>query len=146
LLLSAAALVPVGFCMMLQMASSNTLIQSMVPDALRGRVMSIYSMMFMGMAPFGALLAGTLADRVGAPATVAGGGVVCILGAIVFGIRLPTLRQAARRIIIAQQAAGGLPSQGITGIAADPGNAGDRVAEQRPQVSTDQPRKWLRNE
>ena len=56
--LSAAALVPVGFCMMLQMASSNTLIQSMVPDALRGRVMAVYSMMFMGMAPFGALLAG----------------------------------------------------------------------------------------
>ena len=83
--LSAAALVPVGFCMMLQMASSNTLIQSMVPDALRGRVMAIYSMMFMGMAPFGALLAGTLADRIGAPATVAGGGVVCVVGALVFG-------------------------------------------------------------
>ena len=52
--LSAALLVPTGFCMMLQMASSNTLIQAMVPDALRGRVMAIYSMMFMGMAPFGA--------------------------------------------------------------------------------------------
>ena len=51
-------LIPVGFSMMLQMASSNTLIQSMVPDRLRGRVMSVYSMMFMGMAPFGALFAG----------------------------------------------------------------------------------------
>ena len=47
-------LVPVGFAMMVQMASSNTLIQSMVPDELRGRVMAVYSMMFMGMAPFGA--------------------------------------------------------------------------------------------
>jgi MFS family permease len=111
--LSAAILVPVGFCMLLQMASSNTL----VPDALRGRVMAIYSMMFMGMAPFGALLAGTLADRVGAPATVAGGGLVCIAGALVFGVRLPTLRPQARRIILAQQAAAGEPAQGITGSA-----------------------------
>ncbi len=116
--LSVAALVPVGFCMLLQMASSNTLIQAMVPDALRGRVMAIYSMMFMGMAPFGSLLAGTLADRIGAPATVAGGGVVCILGALVFGARLPTLRPQARRIILAQQAAAGEPVQGITGTAA----------------------------
>jgi MFS family permease len=115
--LSAAALVPVGFCMLLQMASSNTLIQAMVPDALRGRVMAIYSMMFMGMAPFGALLAGTLADRIGAPATVAGGGAACILGALVFGARLPTLRPQARRIILAQQAAAGEPAQGITGTA-----------------------------
>jgi MFS family permease len=115
--LSGAVLVPVGFCMLLQMASSNTLIQAMVPDALRGRVMAIYSMMFMGMAPFGALLAGTLADRFGAPATVAGGGLVCIAGALAFGVRLPTLRPQARRIILAQQAAAGEPAQGITGSA-----------------------------
>jgi MFS family permease len=113
--LSAVVLVPAGFCMMLQMASSNTLIQAMVPDALRGRVMAIYSMVFMGMAPFGALLAGTLADSLGAPATVAAGGAVCVLGAAVFGWRLPALRSAARRIIVAQQAAAGEPSQGMTG-------------------------------
>ena len=59
--LSIALLLPAGFCMLIQMASSNTLIQTMVPDALRGRVMSVYSMMFMGMAPFGALLAGAIA-------------------------------------------------------------------------------------
>src|SRR5256885_13757891 len=59
--LSAALLLPVGFSMMLQMACSNTLIQAMVPDELRGRVMGRYSMMFMGMAPFGALLGGVLA-------------------------------------------------------------------------------------
>ncbi len=53
--LSAVLLVPAGFCMMIQMASSNTLIQSMVPDRLRGRVMSVYAMTFMGMAPLGAL-------------------------------------------------------------------------------------------
>jgi len=54
-----------GFAMMIQMGSSNTLIQSMSPDRLRGRVMSVYSMMFMGMAPFGALLAARSADRWG---------------------------------------------------------------------------------
>ena len=67
---------------MLQMACSNTLIQSMVPDALRGRVMAVYSMMFMGMAPFGALLGGAIADHVGAPIAVATGGVASIVGAI----------------------------------------------------------------
>ena len=60
-------LLPVGYAMMLQMACSNTLIQVMVPDALRGRVMAVYSMMFMGMAPIGALLGGALADRLRPP-------------------------------------------------------------------------------
>ena len=87
--LSAALLVPAGFCMMLQMASSNTLIQTMAPDHLRGRVMSVYSMMFMGMAPFGALMGGALAHRLGAPLTVAMGGVACVGGAVWFGLNLP---------------------------------------------------------
>ena len=65
--------------MMVEMASSNTLIQTMVPDNLRGRAMAVYAMMFMGMAPFGALLAGALAHRLGAPITVALGGAVCIV-------------------------------------------------------------------
>ena len=66
-LLSAALLVPVGAAMIVEMAASNTLIQAMVPNVLRGRVMAVYSMMFMGMAPFGALFAGWLAERIGAP-------------------------------------------------------------------------------
>ena len=65
--LSTALLVPVGFAMIVETAASNTLIQAMVPDALRGRVMSLYSMMFMGMAPFGALLAGLLAGSLRRP-------------------------------------------------------------------------------
>ncbi len=81
--LSALLLVPVGFCMMVQMASSNTLIQSMVPDSLRGRVISVYSMMFMGMAPFGAFFAGAIAHHIGAPYTVAIGGLACIAGGAV---------------------------------------------------------------
>jgi len=109
--LSTALLVPVGFCMMLQMSSSNTLIQAMVPDQLRGRVMSLYSMMFMGMAPFGALFGGALADRIGAPATVSMGAIAAIGGAAVFGVRLPKIRGEARRLIIAQQMVGGEPVQ-----------------------------------
>jgi MFS family permease len=109
--LSAALLIPVGFFIMLQMACSNTLIQAMVPDALRGRVMALYSMMFMGMAPFGALLGGALADRLGAPITVATGGVASIAGAIWFGRKLPIFRGEARQLIIAQAMAGGEPSE-----------------------------------
>ena len=100
--LSAALLVPVGFSMMVQMASSNTLIQSMVPDHLRGRVMAVYSMMFMGMAPFGALAAGAAADRFGAPLAVTAGGVICLAGALVFRWVLPSLRAESRQLIQAQ--------------------------------------------
>ena len=101
--LSVVLLLPVGFTMLLQMSSSNTLIQSMVPDELRGRVMAAYSMMFMGMAPVGALLAGGLAGIIGAPGTIAVGGVVCLLGALAFRSRLPGLREEARRLIVAQE-------------------------------------------
>ncbi|HKN35516.1 MAG TPA: MFS transporter [Terriglobales bacterium] len=117
--LSAAVLAPVGFCMMLEMSSSNTLIQAMVPDQLRGRVMAMYSMMFMGMAPFGALIGGTLADRLGAPITVAMGGVACIGGAILFGMKLPNLRVEARQLILAQAVAGGEPPQQMTSRVVD---------------------------
>ena len=109
--LSAALLLPAGYSMMLQMACSNTLIQTMVPDQLRGRVMSLYSMMFMGMAPFGAFFGGALAHRIGAPITVASGGVACVIGAIWFGRALPAMRIEAHRLIIAQGLAAGEPEQ-----------------------------------
>ncbi len=112
--LSAALLIPVGFFIMLQMACSNTLIQAMVPDALRGRVMALYSMMFMGMAPFGALLGGAMADRLSAPITVATGGLASILAAIWFGKQLPVFRGEARQLIIAQAMAGGEPAEEMT--------------------------------
>lgn len=111
---STVLLVPVGFCMMLEMSSSNTLIQAMVPDELRGRVMSVYSMMFMGMAPFGALFGGSLADKIGAPLTVSIGAIACLGGAAIFGLRLPKLRVEARRLIVAQAMAGGEPAVGLT--------------------------------
>ncbi len=112
--LSAILLIPVGFFVMIQMASSNTLIQSMVPDQLRGRVMAVYSMMFMGMAPFGALSAGSIAHNIGAPWTVAIGGFISVIGGIFFGVRWPRLRSTARELIVAQQMSGGTPAQETT--------------------------------
>jgi MFS family permease len=86
--LSCALLVPTGFFMVGQMASTNTLIQTLSPDPLRGRVMAVYSMMLIGMAPFGSLLAGALAHRLGAPNTVALGGAVALAGGLVYAVRL----------------------------------------------------------
>jgi MFS family permease len=99
--ISAALLVPVGFFMINQMASSNTLIQSLVPDRYRGRVMALYTMMFMGMAPFGALLSGAAAERWGAPVAVAAGGLLAVVAALAFGRRIPSLRADVRAMIAA---------------------------------------------
>jgi MFS family permease len=109
--LSVVFLVPVGFSMMLAMASSNTLIQAMVPDALRGRVMAVYSMMFMGMAPLGSLAAGWLAERIGAPDAVVLGGALSVIAAVFFGLRVPALRVEGRRLVLANQMVGGDPAQ-----------------------------------
>ncbi|HEY6766559.1 MAG TPA: MFS transporter [Candidatus Sulfotelmatobacter sp.] len=109
--LSVALLLPVGYFIMLQMACSNTLIQVMVPDALRGRAMAVYSMMFMGMAPIGALTGGALADHFGAPLTVAMGGLASLAGAWWFSTQLPKIRIEARQLIIAQAMSSGTPSE-----------------------------------
>ena len=109
--ISVILLLPVGYTIMLQMASSNTLIQVMVPDALRGRVMAVYSMMFMGMAPIGALFGGALAEHLGAPLTVGIGGTASIAGAVWFGLQLPKIRVEARKLILAQALAGGEPAE-----------------------------------
>ena len=77
--------------------------------------MSVYAMTFMGMAPLGALLAGSVAHKLGAPWTVAIGGMVASVGASVFWLKLPALRPAAREMIVAQQVAGGAPAQEMTG-------------------------------
>lgn len=109
--LSIILLVPAGFCVMLLTACCNTLIQSMVPDHLRGRMMGLYSMMFMGMAPLGALGAGVAANWFGAPITVALGGVVCLLGAAGFARVLPQIRAEARQLIVAQGLVPGEPAE-----------------------------------
>ena len=115
--LSVLLIMPAGFCMILQMASSNTLIQTMVPDELRGRVMAVYSMMFMGMAPFGALLSGAIAQHVGAPLTVRLGGLISLAGGVTFALIWPGMRGEARRLILAQSLAGGDPPEEMTGQA-----------------------------
>lgn len=113
--LSVFLLLPVGYFIMLQMSSSNTLIQVMVPDELRGRTMAVYSMMFMGMAPVGALLGGALSDRLGAPLTVSIGGLAAVAGAWWFSVQLPKIRVEARKLIVAQAMAGGEPAEETTG-------------------------------
>jgi MFS family permease len=100
--LSFTILVFCGFTMMMQFTATNTLIQAMVPDQLRGRVMSLYSMMFLGMSPLGSLVAGALAERVGAPVTVAIGGLVACLGGVIFMRKWPAMRGPARDLLTAQ--------------------------------------------
>jgi MFS family permease len=87
-----------GFGLMQQMAASNTIIQTIVEENKRGRVMSYYTMSFVGMAPFGSLLAGTLANWIGAPRTVMISGACCILGALWFATRLRLVRSLIRPI------------------------------------------------
>ena len=87
-----------GFGMMQQMAASNTILQTIVQDEKRGRVMAFYSVALLGMAPFGSLVAGGLAARVGTPITLASGGVLCVLGSIWFARRLPAIREQVRPI------------------------------------------------
>jgi MFS family permease len=90
----------IGAGFMVSLAASNTIIQTLTEEHLRGRVMAFYTMAFLGTAPLGSLLAGVLADRIGEPATIAAGGVVCLLGAGWFAGRLPRLRELVRPIYI----------------------------------------------
>jgi len=87
LFLSIAALVPVGAGAMTQMSTSNTLLQTRTPDAMRGRVMALFAMMFMGTAPFGALLSGFVASQRDAPFATLCGGICCVAGAVIFWMR-----------------------------------------------------------
>ncbi len=96
--ISLVLMVLVGFGMMQQMAGSNTIIQTIVDDSKRGRVMSYYTLAILGMAPFGSLLAGSLAQRFGAPVTLAIGGVLCLVAALWFARELPELRRVMRPI------------------------------------------------
>jgi MFS family permease len=96
--LSAALLVAVGAGMMVQMAASNSLIQTMVEEDKRGRVIGLYGMAFQGVAPFGSLLGGWLAGSAGARAVVLGSGVLVLAGGLAFATQLPRLRRHARPV------------------------------------------------
>ncbi len=86
----------VGFGFIIQFAGGNTFLQTIVEDDKRGRVMSIYTMAFFGVTPFGNLVGGGLANYIGAPNTVIIGGIVCVLGSIVFTKQLPALKNLVR--------------------------------------------------
>ena len=98
--LSLPLMVITGLGFMVQMAASNTVLQTIVDEDKRGRVMSFYTMAFMGTAPFGSLLAGSLAERIGAPHTLMFGGLGCIAGAVWFATSLPSLRRDVRPIYV----------------------------------------------
>jgi len=98
--LSLLAMLLTGFGMMVQMASTNTVLQTIVEENMRGRVMSFYTMAFMGMVPFGSLLGGSLANHIGAPYTVVIGGLSCILGSAWFAKNLPSLREMVYPIYV----------------------------------------------
>ena len=92
--LAAPILAAIGFGQVGQLVAGNTLLQTTVEEDKRGRVMSLHTMAFLGITPFGSLLAGTVARHIGPTSTVLAGGVLCLVGAIVFSSRLSTLRSA----------------------------------------------------
>jgi len=87
-----------GFGMMQGVTTSNTILQTLVDEKMRGRVMSYYTMAFVGMAPFGSLLAGALAHSISAPRTVMISGIACIIGALWFWTRMAAIRNEMRPI------------------------------------------------
>jgi MFS family permease len=98
--LSLVIMIFVGMGLMLQAASSNTILQTITDDDKRGRVMSFYTMAIMGMAPFGSLMAGWLAKSIGTPSTILAGGIISVAGALIFLRKLPELRQIVRPIYV----------------------------------------------
>jgi MFS family permease len=96
------AIMPViGFSVMRQMASANTLIQSLIPDEYRGRIMALYSMTVVGLGPLGSLAAGALAHAVGVRVTVLAGGLLCLLAAFVFRFRMASFQLTVRENAVA---------------------------------------------
>jgi MFS family permease len=96
--LSLLILVPTGFAMMFQMAASNTLLQTIVDEDKRGRVMSLYAVAFLGTAPLGSLLAGGIAEHFGAPTALVVAGLGALVSTFIFSRRLPQLREQVRPI------------------------------------------------
>jgi MFS family permease len=96
--LSMTMMLVTGFGMMQGMVASNTILQTLVDEKMRGRVMSYYTMAFVGMAPFGSLLAGAMAHAIGAQRTVIVSGIACIVGSVWFWTRLKGIRKQIRPI------------------------------------------------
>ena len=94
--LSMALMAVTGYTLMYQVVATNTIVQTIVDDDMRGRVMSFYTIALLGSSPIGSLLSGSLAARIGVPATFVAGGVACVLSALWFWRRLPAIRAAVR--------------------------------------------------
>jgi MFS family permease len=103
--IAAGVLFLVGFATMIQFGSTNTLIQMMTPDRLRGRAISSYSMMYMGMTPIGSLVAGVVAEHIGARTTIWAGGVICLIGSMVYASQLSEIRSEARKMVLSASSA-----------------------------------------
>jgi MFS family permease len=103
--LSVLVMLLIGFTMVTGLDASNTLVQRIVPDELRGRVMAIWTMMLSGLAPFGSLVVGMLAQQFTARRTFAAGGMACIMGAMGFGFSLPILQREAQKLILKRESA-----------------------------------------
>jgi MFS family permease len=121
--LSMLLLVLCGFAVMMETAASNTVLQTIVDDDKRGRVMSFYAMAFLGAAPLGSLVAGSLASHFGVARVVQLSGLLCIAGSLVFAWRLPVLRKIIRpiyqRIGILPDATSGIPCEAEIAISED---------------------------
>ncbi|MCX5854978.1 MAG: MFS transporter [Deltaproteobacteria bacterium] len=100
LIVSLSMMLITGFGMIVQMASSNTILQSIVDEDKRGRVMSIYATAIIGVMPLGNLFAGTMASWIGAPNTLIVSGIACIIGSLIFAVNLPQIRKEVRPIYI----------------------------------------------
>ncbi|PYS61546.1 MAG: MFS transporter [Acidobacteria bacterium] len=103
--LSLPVMLLIGFAMVTELDASNTIVQRIVPDELRGRVMAIWTMMLSGLAPFGSLLVGILAQHFTARRTFAAGGMACIMAAMGFGFSLPILQREAKKLILKREQA-----------------------------------------
>jgi MFS family permease len=108
---SLATMLFVGFGLLQGLSASNTVIQTLVPEDKRGRVMSYFTMAFVGMAPFGSLFTGALAQRVGVPTTMIVNGTVCLAGAVWLTAELPKIRRIMRPIYVEM---GLLPSSDVS--------------------------------
>jgi MFS family permease len=124
--LSMLLLVACGFAVMMETAASNTILQTIVDDDKRGRVMSFYMMAFLGVAPLGSLLAGGLASHLGVTHVVQLAAIMCIMGSLIFAWRLPALRKIIRpiyrRIGILPDVTSGIPCEAEVTVSEDGGN------------------------
>lgn len=98
--ISFCLLIPVGFGMMVHLALTNTILQTVVEDGMRGRVMSFFAMAFMGTVPFGSLMAGWLADSIGVTWTLMIGGLCCVLASLAYTRQLPLIREMVRPVYV----------------------------------------------